>query len=371
LSAQVLNPLARKHPTILFESPPSLRRQGASFPGGKCLIPSYVVGPQQESLLYLFSEPQLPLLAEHSPVVFYGPNATGKTSLAITLATRWSRLTGAKPLLLTTGEAFAAEYQEAVVADDVEHFRRRHRRVRLLVIDELDALEGKPAAQEELMSSLDVLTSTGCPVIATISRLPSSMRGIRPGLASRLVAGLTIPLALPATAIQPDVIAMLLATYDPALSLEPFLTLLGRINQPLSVPQLHSWVSFASHQRKLLGVVELGPLRDYLAALLAHEPPDLPTIAKAAARRFQVKLAELRGSTRQARVVRARGLAILLARRLTQLSLNSIGEYFGGRDHSTILHAARKIEEALPSDAELAVALLELQQELNSSPATL
>ncbi len=72
----------------------------------------------------------------------------------------------------------------------------------------------------------------------------------------------------------------------------------------------------------------------------------------------------MRGSTRQANVVRARGLAIFLARRMTSLSLQDIGRYFGDRDHSTIIHACRKIQDQLNSDVDLALAHSEIQHDL-------
>jgi chromosomal replication initiator protein len=98
--------------------------------------------------------------------------------------------------------------------------------------------------------------------------------------------------------------------------------------------------------------------------LFSGQSPSLPTIAKVVARRMQVRLVELRGATRQANIVRARGLAILLSRKLTSASLQKIGEFFGGRDHSTIIHACRKTEQLLNSDTELANLLQEVQAEV-------
>ncbi|MGN6135756.1 MAG: helix-turn-helix domain-containing protein, partial [Aureliella sp.] len=144
-------------------------------------------------------------------------------------------------------------------------------------------------------------------------------------------------------------------------------SILTKLNLPLTVQQLQGLVLLASQQRKLYGQLDPGQLREHALGATSKRPPDLNSIAKAVARRFRIKLPELRGSTRVARVVRARGLVILLARRLTSSSLQAIGDYFGGRDHSTILHACRKLEESLPSDPELSQALLELEHELTTA----
>jgi chromosomal replication initiator protein len=90
--------------------------------------------------------------------------------------------------------------------------------------------------------------------------------------------------------------------------------------------------------------------------------PSLDLIAKAAARALGVRLSEMRGNTKRSQIVRARGLAILMARRWTELSLQQIGDYFGGRDHTTILHAVRKTEADLQGDVELQRAAEEMRQ---------
>jgi chromosomal replication initiator protein len=359
--------LTRKITSIQLEQPASLRRQEAACADINWTIPTYVVGDENAQLHFLFAKRQIAKLAELSPIVLFGPAASGKTSLAITLATLWSRQTEQRPLLFTTGEAFSNDYLEALDADDVEHFRRRHRRCRLLVIDNMECLATKPAAQDELAANLDAMQESDRPVILTAPRLPSTIRGIRPQLASRLTGGFTVELSLPNPTTRAKIVTLLATSIDPLLPVEELIGLLAKINQPFTVQHLHSLVILASQQRKLYGHLDSAQLREHALSAFSREPLDINTIAKAVARRFRIKLSELRGATRVARVVRARGLVILLSRRLTTASLQVIGEYFGGRDHSTILHANRKLEESLSSDPELSQALLELEHELTTS----
>ncbi|MCC6507652.1 MAG: AAA family ATPase [Pirellulaceae bacterium] len=360
--------MTRKINSIALEQPPSLRRPEAAHADVNWTLPTYVVGSENAQLNFLFAKRQIAKLAALSPIVLFGPSACGKTALAITLATLWSRQTDQRPLLFTTGQTYSDDYLEALEADDVEHFRRRHRRCRLLVIDNLDTLATKPASQDELAANLDAMQDNDRPVVLTASRLPAAIRGIKPHLASRLTAGYTLELALPNAATRAKIVAVLSATIDPLLPIDDLVALLAKLNQPFTAQHLQSIVMLASQQRRLYGSLDLGQLRAHALSAFNRQPLDINTIAKAVAKRFRMKLPELRSATRLARVVRARGLVILLSRKLTSASLQSIGEYFGGRDHSTILHAFRKLEESLPGDPELSQALLELEHELTTMP---
>ncbi len=358
VSTQLSGKINAKVNAISLEQPPSLRKQDANSAEITWTLPTYVVGSENAQLSFLFAKRQIAKLAALSPIVLYGPSGSGKTSLAITLATQWSRMTDQRPLVFTTGDAYGADYVEAIDADDIEHFRNRHRRCRLLVIDNLDVLATKPAAQDELAMNMDAMLDNDRPVIITAARLPATIRGIKSHLSSRLSAGYALELALPGVATRAKIISLLVTSIDPLLSIDDLAGLVAKLNEPFTVQHLQSIVMLASQQRKLYGSLDFDQLRQHALSSFSRQPLDINTIAKAVAKRFSMKLPELRGATRLARVVRARGLVILLSRRLTSASLQSIGEYFGGRDHSTILHAYRKLEETLPGDPELSLLCL-------------
>ncbi len=145
--------LSRKITSILLEQPASLRRQESSSNDSQWPLPAYIVGQENAQLNFLFNKKQIGKLSQLSPVVLFGPSGSGKTALAITVATLWARHSDERGLLFTTGENYASDYLEAIDADDIDHFRRRYRRCRLLVIDNLDVLATKPAAQDELAAN--------------------------------------------------------------------------------------------------------------------------------------------------------------------------------------------------------------------------
>lgn len=353
--------------TISLERPASVRRLLPLASNQGWLLSEYIVGPENQTLRYLFDDKNVRLLGQLSPVVLYGEAQAGKTALAITLAVRWARLLSKRPLSFSNGKTFAAEFASALEIDDVDSFRQRHRQCKLLVIDDLEQIASAPATQVELVNTLDTLRESNQPIIVTASRLPANLPGLSPALASRLAAGFSVMLRAPGPATLPVVIRALVDMIDSSLPVDELVELAARFSaQPLSVPDLHRLVTLAKQNLDPTGAIDLDMLAQLSGQLFAGNGPNLPAIAKVVARRMHVRLTDMRAATREASVVRARGLAIFLARKLTASSLQQIGEYFGGRDHSTILHAFRKTSKLLDSDPELANLLQEIQAELLS-----
>lgn len=329
------------------------------------MLPDYLVGPENEGLRFLFDEKKIEDLSSISPVVLYGEKNVGKTALAITLAVRWSRLTGQRPLCFTTGQSFVDDYAAAVEIDDMASFRHRHRDCKLLVIDDLEPIVPKSAAQDELAHTLDCLSESRQPVIVSMSRLPSAISGLKPALSSRLSAGLSIQLMRPSPATRSEIVRSLAASLDKKLPVDELVNFCGHFSSsPLKAFDLKTIVSIAHQNLKTSGSVDFSVVSLLARQHFSGDGPSISDIAKAVAKRMRVKLLELRGSTREASIVRARGLAIYLSRKLTTSSLQQIGQFFGGRDHSTVLHACRKTERLLDTDSELANLLREVQAEL-------
>ncbi len=351
--------------TIPLERPASVRRHLPLASNLGWMLPEYIVGPENETLRYLFGDRSLGHLEQLSPIVFYGDKEVGKTALSITLAVSWARSTSLRPLCITSGRSFVADFSAAVEIDDLDSFRSRHRACKLLLIDDLEALAQASASQNELVSTLDVLAELGRPVIVTLNRLPSTIAGLNSALTSRLSGGFSVPLLKPRPATLEKLVPALILTIDRKLPAVPLVELCVRLSaKNLSVPDVQKVIMLAAQNKNANGEVDMHVVGLLAQQLFSDAGPTLPGIAKVVARKLQVRLVEMRGATRQANIVRARGLAILLSRKLTSSSLQKIGEFFGGRDHSTIIHACRKTEKLLDSDSELANLLQEVQTEV-------
>lgn len=351
--------------TIPLERPASVRRHLPLASNLGWMLPEYIVGPENETLRYLFGDSSLGHLAQLAPIVFYGDKDVGKTALSITLAVSWARSTSLRPLCFTSGKSFVADFSAAVEIDDLDSFRSRHRSCKLLLIDDLEALAQAPASQNELVATLDVMAEQSRPVIVTLNRLSSTIMGLSPALTSRLSGGFSVPLLKPRPATLEKLVPALIQTIDHRLPVIPLVELCVRLSaKNLSVPDIHKVVMLAAQNKTATGEVDMHVVGLLAQQLFSGSGPTLSSIAKVVARKMQVRLVEMRGATRQANIVRARGLAILLSRKLTSSSLQKIGEFFGGRDHSTVIHACRKTEKLLDSDSELANLLQEVQAEV-------
>lgn len=225
----------------------------------------------------------------------------------------------------------------------------------------------KPAVQKELVLTLDALKEMQSPVICSISRLPNALDGLSCALASRLSAGFSSLVKTPSVSTLREIVPALCRTIDRQLPSDLLLEhCVAAYPDGLSVPDLRTLLLIANQQLAQGGKIKLETLNQLVALHGGHEPPSLVEICRAVSKRLNIKISELRGSARNANIVRARGLAILIARQMTSSSLQQIGEYFDGRDHSTILHACRKIAKQLDSDTDLSAALRDVELELHS-----
>lgn len=360
MSPNSISPVSR----IPLEKPASIRRQFPLLDEQGWMISDFFFGNENRGLSHLFDEASLQQLHSLSPVVLYGEKGSGKTALAITLAVCWARLTRLRPLCFTSGKSFAEEYAAAVEIDDIDSFRKRYRQCRLLVIDDLEPTTRKSAAQQELVVTLDHLASVEAPVVVTCGKIPAALEGILPALASRLSAGYSTCLVGPGPEAVASIVEALVCEIDRNLSATELSDFCSRLSKPLKAPDLKTIVMIAHQNPSPSGGINFDVLSQLVTQFFDGTSLSVADIAKTVARKMGIKLSDLRGSTRLANVVRARGLAILLSRRLTPSSLQQIGQFFGGRDHSTVLHACRKTSSLIASDAELAKTLADVQADL-------
>lgn len=344
-----------------------MRKQLPELAGG-WLLDSYVIGADNDQLEYLFQSSSVRRLGSLSPVLFYGEKSLGKTSLAITLAARWSRLLQERPVCFMTGDNFCKQYASAVEIDDLASFRKKILSAKMLVVDDCEPFRNKPAAQLELAATLDNLLANAHPIILTVSTLPLASNSFLPALSSRFFGGLSIQLKKPDSTARSVLIYKLIDKINPKLPFTELISLADDLSsdQPLTLSQLANLVQLANQQFHASNALDLFLIRMLMLQLVNDQSPDVSSIAKSVGKRLSVKLSDMRGDNRSSNIVRARGLAILLVRKFTVLSLQQIGHYFGGRDHSTILHAIRKTSSLVTSDPELANVCRDLEAELLS-----
>lgn len=306
--------------------------------------------------------------ADANPLVLCGSPGVGKSQLARAMAHARlhrgsddeAKRNGAASQVATTGQDFARSFANAVDTDGMEDFRRRHRGAALLLVDQLETLGDKEAAQQELVNTIDALLAGEGFVVVTCRHAPADQAWMLPGLASRLSGGLVVPVKPPEEAARAALLMAFAALRK--FELNPgdaarFGSLTEGCASQLAevVDQLIAEMSAAE-----------APLEEVLAQFAVRlSERDLPSLAKitnAVCRFFRVKVADVRGPTRRKGVVHARQIAMYLARQLTPTSLQAVGKHFGGRDHTTVLHACSKTEEMVQCDATTNQAIQELRE---------
>ena len=296
----------------------------------------------------------------YNPLTLYGPSGSGKSHLAEGLALEFERRHPQMRVVYVTAADFAREYNDSFEEQTGRAFRKRFRAARLLALDDLGQLVGKATAQQALVHALDAVLSHGGKVIVTARHAPGAMAGLLPALRSRLAGGLTVPLALPGSAARQAILREYAEKRELPLSDAAAAALAEELH--VSAEELHgALVSLAAVARD---EIDAAAARRFLDARDGSPQIDLPRIAKTVAQQFGLKLADLKSPSRCRGVVLARGAAMHLARQLTDRSLQQIGAYFGGRDHTTVLHGCRRIEELLTNDATVRQAVQWAQRKL-------
>jgi len=299
----------------------------------------------------------------YSPIVFHGPPGTGKSHLALGLAAAWKACCGRGSVLYATAVDFARQLADAIQTKTLDEFTGQYRQASLLILEDVGRLAGKQAAQRELIFTLDGLTNAGNCAVLTANAAPGELTGIVPGLRSRLAAGLTVPLAPPGRDARLVILRCLAELRRANLSDLAGQALADGLD--VTVPELFAVLTELAFSVEMDGgVISIETARRYLAQRKACPAVSVHKIALATARCFSLTLAELRSPSRRRAVAAARGVAMYLARRLTEESLDDIGRYFGGRDHTTVSYGCRKTEERLGAEPDIRDAVLTVQQTL-------
>lgn len=361
--------------TIAFDMQHAASSRGTSPALRRCRSEEHeYVGDAANALVRVAVEDLLSATPRYCPVTFVGPTGLGKTLLACGLAGSLRGRGEAREVLLYTGSDFSRAVGYAAETNDEQEFRQRIAEASGLIIDDAHQLAGKTRGQEELIVAMDRAREQHVPLVLTLARGPSET-GLLPALASRITGGLVVPLEPPGLDARGELVRRIASGHQQALAPEALDALLAPLTkqrssrpsqarlQPfgLTVPQLRIAVE------QLLQAGDEQDAERRVAAYLAARQPDLRSISSAVARYFDQRVEDLRGPARRKELVQARGIAMYLARQLTAHSLGQVGKHFGGRDHTTVMHACRKTQELIEHDDAIRQAVADLAAQFDQS----
>lgn len=325
-------------------------------------LEQFLIGPENRlvevAIRAVFENP----LANYNPLVLCGPSGTGKSHLARGLEAAWkARHPRCRRAVYTTATDFARELEEAIERQAVDDLRAKYRTLALLVFEDLARLADKRAAQVEFIHTLDALLAADSRVVVTASAAPTQLEGIVPALQSRLLGGLVVPLSHPGRDTRLAILRRLAQLR--AIRLDDAAAELLADGMDATVPLLFgALVQLDGRAHVNGGQIDAALVQAYLNRRNRARRPPLKDIAQHTARHFALTLGELRSSSRRRAVVAARDVAMYLARVVTKESLEEIGRYFGGRDHTTVMHGCRKTESLLQSDPAIRHAVSSLRE---------
>ena len=302
----------------------------------------------------------------YNPLFLHGPPGLGKTHLLGAIANYLRANAPGLSVRYTTAEGFTNEFVGALRSSGAEEFKNRYRDLDVLLVDDVQFLQGKQHTEEEFFHTFNALYEGGSQLVLSADRLPSELSTLEARLRDRFEWGLTIPVEPPDLATRLTVLRRLAREAGVETEDQDALSELAR-RIDANVRRLHGAltkvIAHASLTAKPLSaelIAELIPNR------AQGEPTTVELIQQHVSVDFGISRAELVGSSRAATPLRARQIAILLTREATDLSLPQIGRLYGGRDHSTILNSLRRAEANLSEDGELARQVGELRAAIHS-----
>lgn len=293
--------------------------------------------------------------AGFNPLFLHGPTGLGKTHLmhAIGQCVR-TRLPRARIAYLSA-ERFMVDFLAALRARDTISFKQRLRSCDLLMIDDVQFIAGKDSTQEEFFHTMNEIIGAGRWLVISADRSPQNLEGIESRIQSRLAWGLVADINPADYELRLNILKTKLAAIPAARVPDAVVDFLAR-RIIANVRELEGALNRVIAYSNLTGrPVDVDFAREVLADVLrAHARRlTIDDIQRRVAEHYRLKLGDLLSPRRARDVARPRQVAMYLAKQLTPRSLPEIGRRFGGRDHTTVMHAVKRIEELRATDPEL------------------
>ena len=290
-------------------------------------------------------------VAEHpglsyNPLFLYGGVGLGKTHLMHAVGNAMRRKNPDAKIVYLHSERFVADMVKALQLNAINDFKRFYRSVDALLIDDIQFFANKDRSQEEFFHTFNALLEGGQQMILTCDRYPKEIDGVEERLKSRFGWGLTVAVEPPD--LETRVAILMKKAEQSHISLAPDAAFFIAQRIRSNVRELEGALKRVIASANFTGrPFDIDLIKDSLKDLLALQDKQvsLDNIKRKVAEYYKIKVADLMSKRRNRSVARPRQVAMAIAKELTHHSLPEIGDAFGGRDHTTVLHACRKIRE--------------------------
>ncbi len=303
----------------------------------------------------------------YNPLFVYGGVGLGKTHLIQAIGNHISARNAEARIRYIHAETYVSDVVRAYQHRAFDDFKRYYRSLDLLLIDDIQFFSGKSRTQEEFFYLFNTLIEAHKQVVITCDTYPKELEGIEERLVSRFGWGLTVALEPPELEMRVAILLAKAAQVGVRLDEQVAFFVAKHIRSNVRELEgaLKRILAFASfHNVDITLPVAKEALRDLLA--VQNRQISVENIQKTVADYYKIKVSEMYSKKRSRAVARPRQVAMALAKELTQLSLPEIGSNFGGRDHTTVLHACRQIAKLRESSPEIGHDVTFLLQVLRS-----
>lgn len=290
----------------------------------------------------------------YNPMFLYGGVGLGKTHLIHAIGNHLLKEKPNARIRYIHAEQYVSDVVRAYQQKAFDRFKRYYHSLDLLLIDDIQFFSGKSRTQEEFFYAFEALLSNRSQVIITSDTYPKEMAGIDERLISRFDSGLTVAIEPPELEMRVAILMKKAAQEGIPMSEDVAFFVAKHLRSNVrelegALRKILAFVRF--HGRDVTIDVARAALKDLLS--IQNRQISVDSIQKAVADFYNMKVADMYSKKRPANIARPRQIAMFMAKELTQKSLPEIGDLFGGRDHTTVLHAVRKIAEERAHDSHL------------------
>ncbi|MFI5253217.1 MAG: chromosomal replication initiator protein DnaA [Bacteroidota bacterium] len=286
-----------------------------------------------------------------NPLVIYGGVGLGKTHLVHAIGNHIIRTQRAKRVLYVSSEKFTVDFLEAIQRGSIGEFSNFYRSVDLLIVDDIQFFAGKEKTQDYFFHTFNALHQQGKQIVLSCDRTPKELKGLNERLISRFQWGLTADVQTPDLEMRIAILRK--KSIDDGVELSQDIIEFIALNITSNIRELEgcliSLLAKASLEHRTINI-ELAKdvVRSVIGEVRAHIT--IEEIQRIVCSHLAIPEDLIRAKTRKQEIVNARQIAMYLAKELTNSSLKTIGLQFGGRDHSTVIHAYQTVEDTMSTD---------------------
>ena len=308
-----------------------------------------------------------PGTTQYNPFFIYGGVGLGKTHLMNAIGNNILKQNSNAKILYLHSEKFVADMVRALQHNKIDSFKKYYRSADALLIDDIQFFAGKERSQEEFFHTFNALLEGSCQIVLTCDRYPKAVNGLDDRLKSRFGWGLTQSIEPPELETRVAILQKKAASIGTNLETEVAFFIAKCIQS--NVRELEGALRRVIANAQFTGKeITLSFAKEALHDLISlqNSMVSIENIQKTVANYYKIRMADLLSAKRNRSLARPRQLAMALAKELTNHSLPEIGDAFGGRDHTTVLHACKKISEVCLTDNKIKEDLINLRRALST-----